>query len=154
MKIALEKACAGGPIGRAVDFWCGSNGFCHGAILLSSGWELSSFPSPRRGPGFWLRPHPPTGWRIYDLGFDDQEQRIREWVTPYLNAGYDYWGVLHFVPIVRHFVRPHPTRWWCTELVTAIVQELGMWKHVGDQIVTPDALDFMCAASDLPLLQE
>ncbi len=57
---------------------------------------------------------------------------------------YDTIGLLRFL---FHGIKPSKYAWWCSEYVTALLQEEGLWIGLEDKIVSPNAMFCDCASA-------
>lgn len=54
----------------------------------------------------------------------EQEIAVRTFCNAELHCGYDWWGLI-FSQVLR-LQRPHPDKWFCSEVCTAALQHMGM----------------------------
>lgn len=75
-----------------------------------------------------------------------QEVQLYNWAQQQLGCDYDWLGVCRFVdPLIPLFPAPHPTRWFCSEICLAGLQEIGWF---------PGLQPHRCAPADLQRLIE
>lgn len=114
--------------------------FSHCEIVFSDGTWFSSRPSQngvvyshRGDDGQWVYIDIPAS--------PEAEEKLRKWADGEIGCKYDWWGILWF--LFRR-VRPHPDKWFCSEICTAALQQLGYLNNIESYRVTPTELYKLC----------
>lgn len=77
-----------------------------------------------------------------------QVKIIQDWAALELGCGYDWLGI--FMTQLINFNRQDPHRWFCSELVTAALQQVGMLTGVTPHQTDPNELYAMLATLRRP----
>lgn len=140
MKIALYKGKGGSLLNKivngAIRFWT-RGPYSHAELVFSDGVWFSTDPA-----ALVVRLNPAG----YDEGYDfvdvfvteEQERVVRAWAISQVGKGYDWVGIFlsQFLPLGVQ----EPNRWFCSEIVTAALQRIGIFAGVKPSSVHPNRL--------------
>ena len=154
MKIALLNAWAPGVplIYKLIDLCSGCAGYGHAELWFADGTGLSS----HTGQGVAIEPpaYPRQCWTVFDVHHEQDEEAVKAWGRRLEGPCYDYLGVIEFLPGIRaifHWLSPLIRRhWFCSKVVDAACERLGLFRGVAPAKVSPNVLWGLCAASGLP----
>lgn len=141
MKIGLLKARTAWWC-RLTDYFSGHRGYGHAALFLDNGWQITSMTD---GVYFGPDNHKEEDWAVIDLGPMDDMVAINFWAKECL-CGYDWRGLIHFI---MPYVKPAKDRWFCSEIVMAILQQYGFAPHVSPATISPNDLWLLFADKDV-----
>lgn len=54
---------------------------------------------------------------------EEQEKKVVDFYKKHLGEGYDWKGVLAFLPAVRPFIKHTPGKWFCSEILTEALDD-------------------------------
>lgn len=134
MKIGLLRAKCAGTLGRLIDAFSGGGGFCHAELLWDS--DISYTAQPFSGTNYSRHVHRPQNWVVYDLPYCD-DGKIRMWCDSEVGCEYNFAGVMHFV---FPFMAQNPKKWFCSEVVVAALQKVGMFPREVAWRISPNKL--------------
>lgn len=136
MRLAFYSPQHMGDAERIIAF-CTHSHRVHVELLFTDGATFSSkMPhGVRYTDGAWLKPDNPD-WDIVDLGPLD-EFGIRRWTDLQVGKSYDFKGLLDF--LLDHKGTPDD-QWFCSELCTAALQQVGVFKHLDPCHTSPGDL--------------
>lgn len=121
---------------RLIDWLSGARGYCHAELIFTS--DVESLTSLAAGGVQWLdRRYPAAEWDVWDVGFEWAEDLVADWADGEIGCKYDYLGVLRFL---LKFLRQSPKRWFCSEIVTAALQQCSLFRHLKPWKVSPNKL--------------
>ena len=72
------------------------------------------------------------------------EDKVRKWCEEQMGCKYDWFGVVRFVV---PFVKQSSTRWFCSELIVAALQQIGFFANVKPHKLSPNDMFKVCANS-------
>lgn len=134
MKIMLYKANKGTWLDKIIDAFSGGYGYSHVELAFDKIYDdpkngyICFSSSPREGKVRfkYINPHVNDHWEIIDLNHTlEEEQRIYSGSFEYLNAKYDYYGIM-FWYVFFWVKKQHDDKWWCSEIVSYL---LGFDKY-------------------------
>lgn len=135
MKIAFKKGIT--PWDWAIRLFSGGP-FSHCEIIFSDGTWFSSRP----GRGVSYKPSRNGNYTFIDLRVSKEaEENLRKWANTEIGCKYDWMGIIWFL---FKRAKPHPDRWFCSEICTAALQQTGMLIGVEPHTVTPMELYILC----------
>lgn len=145
MKILLLKSDAKGipSIIKWIDWFSGKGGYGHAAAMFTNGDTFTSHVE--HGVSIDSPPleFPESCWAFFDIG-DVDETTIRTFISPEIGSGYDTLAVLRFlIP----FFPQSKTKWICSEIVVAALQQIGFFHNVDAWKVSPNQLAKMLFAA-------
>ena len=110
--------------------------YSHSEIVFSDGMMFSASPYENVAR---FKPHSFTGkaWVRVDIDVTlEQEKKVRTWCEKQHGKKYDCMGVLGFA----FNVPENPNKWFCSEVCTAALQEIGLLRNLVASKTSPNAL--------------
>lgn len=126
MKIAFKKK----PRSIAaylICFWTRSKHY-HSELIFDDGRSFSAIAEKNKTM-FRNISFPEDSWDIFDLNLTEQETlAIERFCLEEDNCGYDWTGI--FMTQILPFSWQSKTRWFCSELCLAALQEIGWFENL------------------------
>lgn len=145
--VALARSAYGDWIDKAVDACSGFGGYSHAELVLARAdgsvvWWSSFINADDQGhpAGVWPRQRDVSDpkWSIYRIpALGGRIAELERWCAGEQGSGYDVWGVLNFV---FPGMKPDPVKWFCSELVVAALQQVGLFADERPDRVSPNRL--------------
>lgn len=145
MKIGLLRANAVGILGRLIDTFSGRGGFAHAELLWDS--DISYTAQPMGGTNYARHNHLNCDWVVYELPEVCDDGTIRRWCDSELGCRYNFGGVMHFV---LPFMAQNPKKWFCSEIVVAALQQVGLFPNEVAWRVSPNRLKKLLDDAGIP----
>jgi len=122
---------------RAIRLWTWSK-YSHCELRFSDGWSYSSFPDI--GTSFFKHScEDPWHWDYIDvLENKPLEQKVRAFCDAEAGLKYDWKGIV--LSQVLGLNRSAPNEWFCSEVCTAALQQIGLFSRVVPHKVSPKGL--------------
>jgi hypothetical protein len=156
IQLAFYRASAGTWLDYAIDRLSGGLGFSHVELVISDGW---SFSSTSRDRSIYRDGHPkrtgtrwkwidysahPERWVIvpfdpYAIVTEAAELRMVRFADDELDCLYDWRGVVRMAPGMG-WLGQSPTRWFCSEVVIAMIQRVGFLCGLNAWEFSPNSL--------------
>jgi hypothetical protein len=110
--------------------------FCHVEIIFSDGVAFSA--QYGEGVRFVKNLDTSRGWWKVPLAVSaEEEQTVRQWCESHAGGRYDVPGVLAFkIP----FIRQAMGAWFCSEICSTALQQIGMFSDLKPHRLSPNAL--------------
>lgn len=139
MWIAYRKAVLGdGQVwDQVVDLASGLRGLAHAELVFSNGSTCGAYANGVRwdtagGRGIFENPEL---WAVEEVpASPEEEQRVWDFCAGEIGCPYDWAGVARFV---LPFLDADPDKWFCSELVVAALQELGLFAGLDPWRMSP-----------------
>lgn len=147
MKIALYKGTS--TVSKSILFFS-RGGYSHAAIVLNDGSviEAKEFHGVQKRKSITDAIPPKYIIDIYELPTTpEQDEAVKNFLEKQLGKGYDYWSVIGFVVYASKEARKSYGRWFCSELVFATMEKIGiqLLERVGAWKVSPTILSYNTA---------
>lgn len=128
---------------RLIGLWTRGD-FSHAELLFSDGkprTQATCFSSSPRDGGCRFKDIDVTDgkWTLVPLSVCMMDElKVEEWCRTQVGKPYDWPGIFGFV--CWPFVRQDPKRFFCSEVVVAALQQIGMFPGVSAWRVSPNRL--------------
>lgn len=159
MKIALYRAQAGNWLDTGINWFSGGGGFSHCELVFPDG---ASFSSTTRDQsvdsvgrfkkdgtrwakdnflGFRQKIDFDSHWSLVDLpATEAQIAAMMEYANMLLDARYDYWGVIRFIPGIGILAREHADAYFCSEAVVEVCHRGDLLNNFNAPMTSPNRL--------------
>jgi hypothetical protein len=137
MKIAFAKNSLS-PFALAIRLWTWSK-YHHCEVVFSDGTTFGALTTWPMKTNYEIKRYNPKYWDFVEIECTpQQEQEIRKWCDGEVGCKYDWNGI--FFSQVLPLSREHSTRWFCSEIATAILQKLKMFTDKKPCTISPAKL--------------
>ena len=135
------------------NIFSGFGGYSHSELVFSDGYAFTSTtkgPAGLAGAQFFTRQegYPSWEWSLTAVpATPEQEDAVRAWAAATVKesvttgSGYDWAGILRFV---FPWMKEHPNDWFCSEIVVAALQSIGLFAGLKPWKVSPNRLAKAC----------
>lgn len=137
MKVAFLKGT--GFVDKLIKFWTMSR-YSHCELVFSDGTWFGNALDGEMKTGFKTRDANPAYWDFIELPTSEADEiKIKAFCEDEKNCKYDWTGIFlsQFIPLGIQ----SKTKWFCSEICTAALQEIGMLKGIKPYRVSPGKLN-------------
>ena len=143
MKLAFLKN-AYDPYSLAIKLWTSSK-YSHIEIIFGHDLWFSA-SAPDGGTRFCVRSIQGEEWDYLDIPCSTKEENIcLDYALQFDGARYDYKGIFAFLG--HTIFRENPSKWFCSEIVGAILQQIGRCGTENPSKLTPKDIYRLTQAS-------
>jgi len=136
MKVAFLKGT--GFIDKLIKFYTKSD-YSHCELVFSDGVWFGNALDGKMKTGFKSRIPDPKYWDFIELPTSEADEiKIKAFCEKEKDCKYDWSGI--FLSQILHFGAQSKTKWFCSEICTAALQEIGMLSGIKPHKVSPGKL--------------